>query len=121
MWSDSAFGHDDVVFREHKHAGLPVRRLSCVDLSEAHDGEAIALLPEMSGRAIQDDRARATLASDGVRLEAFAVAHVAAENLLIRQQADALHQVRGDSEASFVVHVGIRHLRPVYLRFQEMN
>ena len=77
----------------------------------------VANFSAMRGGAIEDDRAGTAFALDHIRFEALAIRQIAAQNPLVRQEADALHQVHGDGEAALIINAGGGDLGTMNLRF----
>src|ERR1017187_8300367 len=113
--------NDHVVFAQHDHLWLPGFGLRSIHRGEAHDGEPVARFSEPGGGAVEDDLAGAGFGGDRVGLKALTVRHVAAEDSLVRQQTDFVHEVPGYAQAAFIVHVAPRYPRAVDLRLQDMN
>ena len=85
--------HHAVLFVQDDDAGLVARGLGGGIRGEAHHGKAVADLPEVGRGAVELDLPRARLAIDDVRLEPLAVAHVADEDFLVREEAGQLCEI----------------------------
>jgi hypothetical protein len=72
------------------------------------------------GRTIQDDGSGATLARDDIGFKAVAVGEIAAKDALVGIKPGFLHEIRGDGNAAFVVHIGSGDRCAVNLRLQNV-
>src|SRR5207237_5289094 len=84
---------DPVLFPQYNHARFPAPGFAGVHFCEGHDGQPVTDPGQVRHCAVQFNGAGAPFARDGVGFEALAVCEVAAQDALVRQQADLVHQV----------------------------
>ena len=112
---------DTVVFVQDNHFRFPTGNFGFVYGSKTHDRQPVAGLAQVRGGAVENDRATAGFAGDGIGFEPLAVTHVTAEHPLIGQQADFLHQRAVHREAALVVDVGVGHRSAMNFGFEHLN
>jgi len=97
--------------------------LSFLEVKEGvgHDDDDVAHLRLAGCCAIETDTTAATLSTDNVGVEAFAVVVVDNVNAFTSNEADSVHEVFVDGDAAHVVEVGFSHLDAMQLRFQYFN
>ncbi|HUA38000.1 MAG TPA: hypothetical protein VMA35_06315 [Candidatus Sulfopaludibacter sp.] len=113
------FADDFVCGAEHDGARPPFVRLLFAQSGEAHDGQQIALFAKAGGGAFEHNPAGTTLARNDMRFEPVAVGRVTAQDALLRTQAGGLHQIGGDGEAAFVIHIAISNGGAMNFRFEQ--
>src|SRR5690606_2071922 len=106
---------EDVLLVDGNHPG----RHRFIGLAEGHDDDAVARGEMPRRRAVDDDLAAAFGQFDGVGLDALAVVDVPDRDLLARNDVDAPHEGRIDTDAADVVQVGACHGRLVDLRLAD--
>src|SRR5437763_9047427 len=114
--SFSPFVDDPVLFPQYNHARFPAPGSGGVHFCEGHDGQPVTDPGQVRHCAVQFNGTRAPFARDGVGFEALSVCEVAAQDALVGQQADLVHQVLRDREAAFVIEARAGHLRAMNLR-----
>jgi hypothetical protein len=111
--------HGPILLVEYKNTRLVPGCFLGRITPEIHDRDAITNFPEMRGRAVELDHTFVRLTINNVSLEAFAVAQVANENLLVFAQINQLSQVGRNRETAFVMQTRARNRGAMNLRFQD--
>jgi hypothetical protein len=109
--------HDLVRRTKEKSLGLD----GLVVGGKGHDRDHVTLSNKVSCGAIHDDLAGTFLALNDVGLEAGSIGDGSDEDLLSDPEICGTQQVRGDANAAFIVHIGIRNGGAVELGFEESS
>jgi hypothetical protein len=85
----------------------------------SHDDEPVAGLGPPGGGAVHADRPRPPFLDDEISREPLAVRDIEDFDAFERLQSGRLHQVFVDTQAAFVIQVGLRYGRPVDLGMEK--
>ena len=109
-----------VVVRED-HFGLEGFGFLKVHEGIGHDDNDVADLHFAGGCSVEADASTASLTSDDVCVEAFAIVVVDDIDTFACNQTGGIHQVFVNGDAAHVVKIGFSHLYTMQLRFQYFN
>src|ERR1051326_6419076 len=104
--SEPALAHNGVVLAQNDDVRLPKLCFQGIDLRETHNRQPVAGFAEVCCRTIQNNLAGAALTGNGISLKTLTIGHIAAEDLLIRKQADFVHEIAINRHTALVIEIG---------------